>query len=59
MKYLVDFMTKLLYSAITLFWIFDICDMPFMIVFDTTYPINGLEWSLIFLFILAGESIFD
>lgn len=59
MKYLIEFITKLLYSAIVLFWIFDICNMPFMAEFDTTYPINGLVWTLIFVFILAGESIFD
>lgn len=56
MKYLIEFITKLLYSAIALFWIFDVCNMPFMTAFDTTYPVNGLVWALIFVFILV---IFD
>lgn len=34
-------------SAITIFWICDILNMPFMQMFDTTYPINGLAWFLI------------
>ena len=59
MKYLIEFVTKLLYFAVALFWIFDICNLPFMAMFDTTYPINGLEWGLIFILILVGESLFD
>lgn len=35
---------------ITTFWICDITDMPFMEMFDTTYPMNTLFWFLIFIF---------
>lgn len=27
-----------------LFWILDITNMPFMEMFDTTYPVNALVW---------------
>lgn len=40
----------LLYFTLTVFWIFDILDMPFMDIFDTTYPINTLAWLLIWIF---------
>ena len=43
-------------SAVTIFWIFDIVNMPFMEMFDTTYPINGLAWLLILLFIPTHTS---
>lgn len=36
---------------ITIFWICDITDMPFMEMFDTTYPMNALFWFLIFMFV--------
>ena len=36
--------------AITVFWILDILNMPFMIKFDTTYPLNTGFWFLFFLF---------
>lgn len=44
-------------NAIILFWIFDILDMPFMKIFDTTYPLNGWFWFLMFLFFGGGMSI--
>ena len=34
------------------FWILDILNLPFMYMFDTTYPINGLAWFFIW-FILG------
>lgn len=37
---------------IEIFWIFDVLDMPFMEKFDTTYPINGIAWFLIWLALL-------
>lgn len=42
---------KLIDMALTLFWILDICNMPFMQMFDTTYPLNGWFWFLAFIFI--------
>lgn len=29
-------------SAIIIFWLLDILNMPFMEQFDTVYPLNGL-----------------
>ena len=37
-------------TFIVLFWICDILNMPFMEVFDTTYPLNTLFWILVFIF---------
>ena len=38
------------YSLLTITWILDIINLPFMKILDTTYPINGLAWLLIWLF---------
>jgi len=35
---------------ILLFWICDILNMPFMEMFDTTYPLNTWFWILVFVF---------
>lgn len=48
-------MSVLLYiirMCIVVFWILDILNMPFMEMFDTTYPLNTLFWILIFLLVL-------
>ena len=37
-------------TFITLFWICDILNMPFMEKFDTTYPLNTLFWILVIIF---------
>jgi hypothetical protein len=44
-------MYKILYAAIIIFWILDICNLPFMEIFDTTYPINTWVWFLIHIFL--------
>lgn len=49
-------MYKILYTAIIIFWILDICNLPFMEIFDITYPINGIEWLLIHLFMPDVDS---
>ena len=36
------FLVWLIRTAVTLFWIMDILNMPFMEMFDTTYPLNTL-----------------
>ena len=46
------FLIWLIKTAVTLFWIMDILNMPFMEIFDTTYPLNTLFW--IFVFVLCG-----
>lgn len=38
---------------LVLLWIFDITNMPFMVMFDITYPINTLVWLLIWIFIIG------
>ena len=40
-------MYKTLYAVVSIFWLFDIFDLPFMQMFDTTYPINTFAWFLI------------
>ena len=41
---------------IFLFWICDILNMPFMEMFDTTYPLNTMFWILTIIF-LGGIKI--
>lgn len=48
-------MFKTFKTLIEIFWILDICDAPFMEMFDTTYPLNGLFWVIV-LGIVAFES---
>ena len=43
-------MKWLLKAAVSIFWIMDILNMPFMEVFDTVYPLNGAFWCLVFIF---------
>lgn len=52
-------MYKIFNSILTIFWILDILDMPFMQMFDTTYPINGWAWFLIWLFIPSTTEAID
>ena len=40
-------------KIITIIWILDILNLPFMEILDTTIPINGLGWLLIWLFVLG------
>ena len=47
MKYLAWSILKIVQLFIIIFWIFDILDFPFMEIFDTEIPINGLAWLLI------------
>lgn len=44
---------NLLKFLIMIFWILDITDIPFMDMFDTTYPMNTLFWWLIWIFVLG------
>ena len=43
-------MSEFIKSFITVFWILDILNMPFMEMFDTTYPLNTLFWILVLIF---------
>ena len=42
-------------TIITIFWILDILNLPFMEMFDTTYPLNTGFWILVMLF--TGNSV--
>ena len=48
-------MYKLFYGALSVFWVLDICNIPFMEMFDTTYPMNEVFWLLIWIFVLGFE----
>lgn len=37
----------LIKTGVTIFWIMDILNMPFMQMFDTTYPLNEAFWALV------------
>lgn len=39
-------------SLILLFWCADILNLPFMEVFDTTYPLNDGFWCLAFIILV-------
>lgn len=41
--------------AVIIFWIMDIINLPFMAMFDTTYPLNELFWFLIWIFIFGDD----
>ncbi len=43
------FLIWLIRTAVTIFWIMDILNMPFMVMFDTVYPLNGWFWFLVIL----------
>ena len=42
MRYLVN-------VTVFIFWLMDIMNIPFMYIFDTDYPLNGLFWFITFL----------
>ena len=44
-------MVSLAKLVILIFWILDITNMPFMEIFDTTYPLNEEFWALIWIFV--------
>lgn len=48
-------MIALIQFLLLIFWVLDITSMPFMEMFDTTYPINTLFWMLIWIFVLGSE----
>lgn len=48
-------MFKTFRCLVEIFWVMDLMNMPFMKMFDTTYPLNGLFW-LITLLIFSWEN---
>ena len=50
-------MYKIFVALVNIIWILDILNMPFMELLDTTIPMNGLAWFLIFMAMpLANDS---
>ena len=45
-------------TMVDIFWIMDVLDLPFMDMFDTTYPINGLFWFEVIV-VLCFEEAFE
>lgn len=52
------FLIWLVKTGVTIFWILDVCNMPFMEMFDTTYPLNTLFWLLVWL-LCSGETVVE
>lgn len=44
-------MYKTFVSLLIIVWIMDILNLPFMEFLDTTYPVNGWAWFLIWILI--------
>ena len=49
-------MYKIFYSLISIVWVLDILDMPFMSFLDVEFPINTLGWFLILIVLPGTES---
>lgn len=51
-------MFKFLCAVISIFWAFDVLNLPFMEMFDTTYPINIVAWiAILFVLSTVGEVV--
>ncbi|CEQ26571.1 Uncharacterised protein [[Clostridium] sordellii] len=50
-------MYKLFYAILTIVWILDILNFPFMEFLDVMYPINGLAWFLIWISLPSTNNI--
>lgn len=48
-------MYKTFVAALSIIWVLDILNLPFMEFLDTTFPVNGLAWLLIWLFLPGTE----
>lgn len=46
-----------MFDLIVTFWVADIINLPFMEIFDTTYPVNGLFWFLVFLLTSGTKTV--
>jgi len=44
-------MYKTFLSLLTIVWVLDVLNLPFMEFLDTAYPVNTLAWLIIWLFI--------
>ena len=50
-------MYKIFVPLLSIVWVLDILNLPFMAFLDTTYPINGLAWLLIWMFLPPTKTI--
>lgn len=42
---------------IEIFWVMDTLDLPFMEIFDTTYPLNGWFWFFTIIILIFEETL--
>ena len=50
-------MYKIFVALLSIVWVLDILNLPFMAFLDITYPINGLAWLLIWMFLPPTRTI--
>lgn len=50
-------MYKIFDAVLTIVWVFDILNLPFVQMLDTTYPINGWAWFLIGLMVPTTKTV--
>ena len=50
-------MYKTFISILSIFWLFDVMNMPFMQIFDTDYPVNGWVWFAIVLVLILVSGV--
>lgn len=50
-------MYKIFYAVLSIVWVLDILNLPFMQMLDTTYPINGWAWFLIWLVVPTTKTV--
>ena len=58
MAYIVLILLYVSQLGILTFWLVDILDMPFMEMFDTEIPLNGLFWILFYVLYCFNISTF-
>jgi len=52
-------MYKTFNALLTIFWLLDIFNFPFMEMFDAVYPINTALWILIWILIPSAETVMN
>ena len=50
-------MYKIFDAVLSIVWVLDILNLPFMQMLDTTYPINGWAWFLIWLVVPTTKTV--
>ena len=52
-------MYKTFISILSIFWLFDVMNMPFMQIFDTDYPVNGWVWFAVVLVLIMVSGVIE